>query len=456
MPSASSYTSRSRRNTGTKVQDPYGSEEASSFNRRSGIGEILRSAGQPFDAATEARNQGYKVQGQNATWMQGGIPYSMPLSQVSRPDPYGLGDMPPLLLQSLLEDTDAMQGAADEQYGRMNERIGGMDQMVGGIQGRLQDPAQRGSRALMALLQEMENFGGMSQGAAGAASGDMLGQFDAGVAGVRRGLADAGRGTDAALRQTQTAMSGLRNVDQDVNAGYALADGAVRSFKEGMDRYQDTSAQDASAMAYAIRRSGETAKKQLEAAYNTGQIDENTYQSQMYELQMEVGNQVQSNITPVLSKFNDTMIQLEANLAGLKMDAANTRFTGASIKQKTGELRMAGAGQMMQGAAQKASLAQAGLEVDRSRADVAERAFGMRERSADRQVQMFQLRSNATQAANALFEASALNAVNLEMQGMTQTAQFVMQNPRTVVSWMQGLLAMYSARAASTGNTRLA
>lgn len=448
-------SSRGRRPTSSTF-DPYaGADDASPFNNRS-VEDVLRTVGQPFDAASEARRQGYNVRGQDATWNQNGIPYSMPLSQVQRPDPYGLGDMPPLLLQSLLQDTETMQGAADEQYGRMNERISGMDQMVGGVQGRLDSPAQRGSRALMSLLREMESFGSDASSQAGDASADMLGSFDARVPGVRRELAAAGRGTDAALRQTDQAVKGLRNVDADVNAGYAQQDLAVRGFREAMDKYKDTSAQDASAMAYAIRRSGETSKKQLEAAYNTGQIDEATYQSEMFNLQNEVGNQVQANITPVLSRFNDTMIQLEGNLAALKMEAGQGRFTGATIKQKGSELRMAGAEQKLRGAAQKGQLAQASLDVERSRADVAERAYGMQERAADRRVQMFQLRSNATQAANALFEAAALNGVNLEMQGMAQTARFVQENPRTVVSWMQGLLAMYSARAASTGNTRLA
>lgn len=442
------------RNPFRQNADPYAKREVASFNGQS-ISDILRGSSAPNDPVQRARDLGYQVKGGTAYWNQNGIPYNTPVSQVGgSDDPYGL-DTPPILTAALLEDTDKMQSAADEQFAAVNDRISALDELIRGIDPRLEFSANMGIQGNNALLGGMSDFVGRQGADADAFGRDVMPRVDAGVSRLNKGLDKADKGMDAAQRSASQIGKNVRNVDQDVNAGYALHSQAVAGFQQAIANYKDTTAQDASSQAYAMRRAATTTKKQLDAAFNTGQIDEGTYQSEMYSLKNEVNNQVQANITPVLSRFNETLVSLEQGLAGLRMDAGAGRFTGAQIKQRGNEIGLAAADLEMRAASGKADIAKTRFEADTARAGIASNVFSARERASDREAQMFSLAASVVQNSNALREAAALNAVNLQMQGLNQTAQFVTENPRTVVSWFQGLLAMFSARAASTGNTRL-
>lgn len=429
--------------------DPYHQSNTPQWND-TGVEELLRSAGQsPADAA---RGMGMRVQGQNAYWTQSGIPHQMPLSQINTGG-NSLG-LPPVLTQAFLQDQNAMQSAADEQYGIVNNRIGDISDLIGGVNNRLGGLADSTTNPFMGIADAL--YGSAQQN-----TGDVQAGMDNALAGMRgampafrRGMGKAEQMTDAASKDVDTAMQGLNNVDADVNKAYGLADGAVATMQQAISEFKDRSAEDASSTAYALHRSARSTRQQIEAM--RGAYPDEVVDSQLYALETETRASTQAAITPIISSYNQASASLKQALAGTKLNAAGTYLQGAGIKQQGAQLRMAGADTKLKAGAQRAALAEGRLAGERSAAEL-EMGGVDRVQEAVRQEQaMGQLRVSAYESAANIKQAAMLNAINLEMSGFGKVAELTMANPRSVTSWLQGLLSIYAARAASTGNTRLA
>lgn len=335
------------------------------------------------DRAEIARSQGYQVQGDQAI-SRGptGIPTYMNLGMFNPPAVPG-SQYDPLLLGALQSDTTRMQGAADRQFGRNQAESDSLRSFLGELQPSLEGQA-------LGLQNELRGFGQQAQ---------QLGD-----------------------RQVQRVeeMNAETRARQD-----PLIDSAMDTQKlsewgmeDAVNRFQDRSAQDASAVAEGIRRSMKTASKMARSGMRpdgTSMTSEEQHAA-MQEMEFEVGRQVQSAITPILSDYNRTRASLDQSLAAL---------------------RSQGAGMRLQAAGQVASTDIAGTQ------NLLSAQAGRRD--------MANLASSLSQAGTQLRQTALLTAVQLEAQGRMNLAQLVQQNPETVVSWFQSLLAMQSVEAASSG-----
>jgi hypothetical protein len=417
------------------------------------IEDRLRSGMQGPSPADVARSNGMRVQGQNAYWAQNGINYQMPLSQVGGGRSGGL-DLPPALVQALLQDQGAMQSEADAQWGRVNNRIGDMSSLIQTAGGRLGGVADQTTDPMQALADALY---GAAQGNTGQVGQDVDGAL-AGMRGAmptfRREMGAASRSTDAAVRDVDKAMGGLKNVDADVNKAYGLAEGAVATMQKAITEFEDRGAQDASTAAYALHKSVRSTRDQIESM--RGAYPDEVIDNQLYALETETRAQTQAAITPILSSYNQAAASLKQALAGVQLNAAGTYLQGAGIKQQGTQLRLAGADMKLKAAGQKGALAEARLTGERSAAELEMGGVAQKQQAFKDQQAMGQVRLATYEAMANMKQAAVLNAVNLEMSGFGKVAELTMQNPRSITSWLQGLLSIYAARAASTGNTRLA
>lgn len=429
--------------------DPYGASETPSWGEM-GVEELLRSSGQ--SPADIARSQGMKVQGQNAYWTQSGINHQMPLSMLG-----GGGNslgLPPVLTQALLQDQTAMQNEADAQWGRVNSAIGDVSSVLGGVNDRLTGMADSTSDPMAALADALYGRSQANTGQVGQDVNAALAGVRGAMPGFRKGMKDANRVTDSAISDVDRAMGGLRNVDEDVNKAYSMAEGAVATMQDAIKEFEDRGAEDASTAAYALHKSVRTTRQQIESM--RGAYPDEVIDSQLYALETETRAQTQAAITPILSSYNQAAASLKQSLAGLKLNAAGTYLSGAGIKQQGAQLRLAGADTKMKAGAQKAAIASGTLDGERAAAEMEMGGVAQRQEAFKQEQAMGQVRLASYEAIANLKNAAVLNAVNLEMSGYGKVAELTMQNPRSVTSWLQGLLSVYAARAASTGNTRLA
>lgn len=429
--------------------DPYAQSQTPSWNEM-GVEELLRSSGQ--SPADIARSQGMRVQGQNAYWTQSGINHQMPLSMIG-----GGGNslgLPPVLTQAFLQDQQTMQNEADAQWGRVNSAIGDVSSVLGGVNDRLQGVANQTSDPMRALADALF---GQAQGNTQAVTGDVnnaLADMRAAMPVFRKGMDEADRITNQAVRDIDGAMGGLRNVDADVEKAYSMAEGAVATMTDAINEFKDRGAEDASTAAYALHKSVRTTRQQIESM--RGAYPDEVIDNQLYALETETRAQTQAAITPIMSSYNQAAASLKQSLAGIKLNAAGTYLQGAGIKQQSSQLKLAGADAKMKAAAQKGAIASGRLEGERSAAELEMGGVAQRQEAFKQEQAMGQVRLASYEAIANLKNAAVLNAVNLEMSGYGKVAELMMQNPRSVTSWLQGLLSIYAARAASTGNTRLA
>lgn len=356
----------------------------------------------PEDAAV---SQGYMVKGANAVQQHGqsgpgSYQSYTPLSAFapgSALNPQmGGGQMQ----QALIHDTGAMQGAADEQWQANQNQINSLDMLLQGISGRMMGPAQQGAGQLRDLAGQAQGMGR-----------DQTRQIGGMVDKVKGGV-------DQVLQQGDP--SG------DIEAAYALSDEATAGFQDAIAKYQDMGAQEASSMAFALRRQGHSAMKMARAGTHpdgspmTAAEQADAVARVMYDTEMGV----QQAVVPYLSRFNDTMVTLRKNLADLRMQGSQTRLAGGQLRSNS--------------ATERAGMA---AQVGYQGIDAVSNAYEGERR-------MLELGANLYQAASSLEQAAILNTVNLEMQGRTVMSQLVQQNPRSVVSWLQGLLAIAAAEAA--------
>lgn len=405
------------------------------------------------------RKQGYDIQGDQAVtyqnYGQGGraIPSYTPIDSL-------LGGvqgqrMPgdPLLRGALQSDTHNMQQAADRQFARNNQMITGMEGFIGNAGQEMRQAGQQGAAQLNGAAAGAQRMGQQQLDDMGNLLGGYQDQTNKAVDGINKGVTDVQNRIKGTMdKQMPGYYQGLDDAKGDVNAAYKLGDEAVAGYQKAISEFKDTTAADASVAAAAMRRSALSQKNALTTALKTGQIDDATYQSNLQQLQGQVGEQVQGQVQGLYTEFNKAKAGMEQALAGLRMNNAGNRLTGAQIKGGLEGQRLQGVGMelnaneaLLQG--ENTKLGAAGLQ-QKNNMDIASQYAN----AQAGQRQMAQLSASLQSSSVATQQAAIMNAVNLEMQGRTTMAQLVQQNPETVVSWFQGILAMYSADAARSGS----
>lgn len=381
--------------------------------------------------AQKARNLGYSIQpGQDvARGRLGRFPTSAHLSNFATPAPINpLDRVPPILLQALARDTAAMQSAADEQYARNNEQIAGIGGLVNSIVPSMTGQSDALAAILSTLAGQAQGLGLQQVGDVTTRVNDLFGQVSGNIDQFQKNV----RGQ---------AARGIADVNADVNSSYKLGDNAVAGFENAIRNFQDRSAQDAASTASGIRRSMQSAMNEIRSGVNPDGTPMTPAEKQaaILNLQRTVGDQVDQTVTGYFSDYNKARAALEQNLASLRMNNAGLRQSGADIKLRATQTglqaeQLALAGEQLR--------AQTGLQGNEQ---IIEAQKGQRE--------MMDLSSNLMTFMASMKESSLMNALNLEMQGRTTMAQLVQQNPRSVVSWFQGLLALYATAAGQGGGS---
>ena len=157
----------------------------------------------------------------------------------------------------------------------------------------------------------------------------------------------------------------------------------------------------------------------------------------MTQIKMSVADQVQTQATAIYSNFNTTQAQLRTTLAQIQKANADLRLQGAATK-----------GQL---ASTRGSWTQLGIEGNKAIGDLAAQGAAIDAEARRTQQSFMQLGASIRETTASLQQAAMFQAVNLELNGQTQLAQLVQQNPESVVSWFQGLLALFSTQAAAGG-----
>lgn len=393
-----------------------------------------------------ARKRGWSVE-KGGAFATRGLPFSS--GQEKTPIEYfkpardPSKDFPPLLLRALMTDTRAMQGAADEQWNRNNQQIGALDRWLGGVGGRVQSQAQ-------GLAGNLRQTAGQAEGL-GAQQLEEYGGFGKGVMDRVHGAVDQyGQNLDEIKGGMKGMYTNLDDARGDIEEGYQLADQAASQFEGAINEYEDRTAQDASVVAAGIRRNASTAMRMARSGVHPDgtPMTAGEQAAAISQIQQDVDTQVQSAVTPIFSEYNRNKTQLQTALAQLRQGNAQLRMTGAGTKGQLADVELRGRG--MEADIEKARLAGTELEAQTGLAvgdQFLKAQAGQRE--------MMTLSAGLQQTAAQLEQTSLLESVKLELAGRTQLAQLVQQNPRSVVSWFQSLLSLYSVRAGATGNTQM-
>lgn len=309
------------------------------------------------------------------------------------PPPPGT-DLPKLPLQALLEDTHNMQGAADRQFVRNNAQISAIQGLVGRAPGQIMGQARSGADELAGVAGRAEALGQQQVNDVTRRADDVMSKFDAG-------------------RDT---------FSRDINQGYRLGDQSVSGFQQAISDYADRGAQDASVIASGIRANSSQQMKMARAGIHPDGTPMTAAEQHdaVFQVERATSEQVQSAVTPVLTQYNNTVASLRQTLASLQQSNAGLRMTGAGIKE----------------------------DYEKSRGQLGATLNGQILQAHANQNNLMQISAGLHEARTAALNAAQLAAVNYEMQGMNTVAQLTQQNPESVVSWFQGLLALYSAGAA--------
>ena len=374
------------------------------------------------DPATAARNAGYRVAGDKAvSYVKGqhgrGIPVYSPLSQFGG---HSGSQMDPTLINAFLSDQDKMQGAADQQWSRNNEAISNMGDYVNSLDDRLMGQGDALFNGFIDRANSLDALGNQQ-----------MSDYQGAARPINRDIDEA---TDAHARGVDRQIQGLDRANADLDAGYAKADEAAAYMEQVKKDYADTGAMEASAAASAISRSA----KQEERAITSGLLPDGSKmtpqeQSQaIVELGFRVKSQVQEAITPMLVRYNEVGAQLGQAVAQLKLSAGQARIQGAetrkSIAQTGGQLEQMKLEGSLQGAGLKAQMADQLLKAQQGQRDMA------------------QLSSALHQGGAQIVQAALLKTAEMEFAGLTKTAELIQQNPRSITSWLQGILGLYAAQ----------
>lgn len=409
------------------------------FDGNDPLGQLLGESLQPMTPEqtrqariNQAKAEGYRYDGGSSAWRAGpgGIPTSRPLGNFGTGGAGSgvlgsFGNLPPILLEALRSDTQRMQGAADEQHARIGDWESKFNEWLGGSSDELQKLGSSNA-------QELKDAAGRAESLGDRQAGDLTRRADDMRTRVRGDV-------DKALSRMPDYYKGIDKASGDIDEAYRLGDAAVADYKSALKGYKDMSAQDMSAAASGIRRNFYSAMQQVRSGTGPdGRPMSATEQMAATEqIRFQANQQVQEQITPLQSRFNDTMMQLHGQLAGLMQGNAGMRLQGAALRGNLAGQRLQGIGTELGGAQIKAGAEQTSLD--------------MVARAHEGQRQMYQIGATLREAGATIATSVQLQALQLEMNGQVQLAQVMMQNPRSIVSYFQSFLALMSVSATQGG-----
>jgi len=379
-------------------------------------------------AAAKAAGFPTIVGNQAQGWGPGGIPTYQDLSTFGKKNsgPLGaFGNLPPILLESLRSDTNKMQAAADEQHAKIGDWETRFNDWLGGSSDSLKQLGTSEAGSLKDAAGRAEALG-REQGA------DLTKRADEMRGRVRGDV-------DKALSNMPDYYKGIDRANKDIDEAYRLGDQSVADYKNAINGYHDLSAQNMSATANAIRRSFNTSLQQVRTGTTPDgrQLSATEQMAAMEQIKFQAGQQVQEQITPLQSHFNDTLMQLKTQLAGLQQNNAGLRIQGAGLRGNLEGQRLQGINTELSGAQIKAGAEQTSLDM------VARANEGVR--------QMYQLGATLREAGSTVATTVQMKALELEMNGQVALSQVMLQNPRSIVSYFQSFLALMSVNATQGG-----
>lgn len=332
--------------------------------------------------------------------------------QFSGPADYG-----PLLMAAFAHDAGRTQNLADQQWLANQQQIGAFGDFVRGI-GPQQ--SQLAGQAFDMMTGEADDIKGLAT----ARQDQVAGYIQDGQEDLEGRIADV----DSQMAADQAQMK------EYMDRGLAEQKAAASKYEQAIGEFEDRSALDVQNAALGIRRNAESRMKMLTGGMNPDGSPM-TPEQQMFAFEDIKGateRDVFQAVTPMLSRYNEQKIALESNLA--------------SMEQAIGQATM-NAGQALGSfGAQRGSVSSQNIgtlaSFNASTANTLVDAFRQ-------EGTMHQFAANLASQAGMYAQSAILQAQNLEMQGRTQLAQFVQQNPRSHVSMFQGILAMISARSAA-------
>lgn len=334
----------------------------------------------------------------------------------------GMMGLNPMLLAALSRDINAMQTAADEQYNRFDTEVTRpFQEFMKTAPGQITQTGEQTAGGLRGLGDQAAGLGQQQYQEGAGFLADLFNQVMPQFDQVNQNLDQWGN-----------------DVTQRVNEADALAMEAVNWSKKAASEFSDRAAQDASAAASAIRRNAATMMKQITSSqkpdgtpWGPGERD-----AAIQQARGDVSGQVQEAITPLMSRYNEVEAQLKNQVGSMYGAAAGTKLQGAAILDdafsKINQTKLAGVqaqGQFGLGVAEALNTFQ---QAARWGSEVQANLYGQ-----------------AAQIQN----AAVLNAVNLQMQGYQQTADFVASNPKHVISYLDGLMSIYAAQGAMSRPT---
>lgn len=293
------------------------------------------------------------------------------------------------LLNSLDYDINQQQAAANADRGDLSAQAARFQGIVEGTPAAFDAVPTEADRRLAGLADD-----------AGALRSDLMGNIER----------DGNRLVQGAQRDFGAAT---RSASRYASGAVGAAEGAVRGYQ------QDQSALSSATVSGLERR----AMSQLQEI-NSGMRPDGTrmtVQEQMAakrQLQADVGQQVASTVAEIQSRAN-------SELAGLRMQLSKTKLD---------------AGQLVAGVE---------LEAARGTAAARESAAGMELDAAKIGAHLIELQSGIGQFLTGVFEAAQASKVKAAVEGNMALYQMIADNPRSVISYFQGLMALYASKGQS-------
>lgn len=367
------------------------------------------------------------------------------------------GINPSDLMAALQMDTANYQQAADEQWARNNAQIAAMQDAIQLGVGDVFSGNNYNQQLLGGLAGDALNIGDAQfdniESAARDARDRTYGQTDD----IRRGVSDIqGIQGDMIGDVLGGADRSYADVTSDVNESYALMDAAGDEFKQYLDEFEDRAAKDASAIASGIYSSGRAQMQMIKGGMRPDGLPmSGAEQAQaMAQVQYDVGQQVQQNVTGLFSDYNNARLQGAGVLGQMRQAAGMARQSGAQIKNQAQSNRLQAqslgrqlAADMMAGEQIKLGAAQLDAQAGQAYADDVQAAEQARTR-------MFELATGLGSQMAQLNQAAMFKTADLRIQGRQMVAEMVANNPRSVVGIFESLLSMYTAgRASQQSNT---
>lgn len=346
-----------------------------SFSGQAGLQQFLQSLNQvgqtQQDIDTFATDQGYKRVGSDfVKTSASGIKFTISEADMrKRQQAQQGGGFLQQLFSGLGFDLTQQQGAAERMFQNLQGQITGFEDFLGERAGDFEELAG----------EQFENLSGLA--------GDIEQQAQEGLEAFETGASET-----------------LADVRGQVSKAEELARLAAENF-------EDRVAQDAAAAATGIRGRAQSESKRIAAGLNPdgSMMTPAERFAAQNALRMDTETQVQTQITGLMSNFNNVKAQLEVN-------RANVALSGGQLLGQVG----------------------VGLAEARTRAQAV--ANQMTQFGAGLRLQGEQIRS-----------AAQLNAVNFEMQGRQALFQMIQNNPEGIVSVYAALASFFGAATTPGG-----